>query len=390
MRDKNREKLIRSVSLPLVSWYQENGRSLPWRAGRDAYKIWISEIMLQQTRIEAVKPYFARFMEELPAIKDLAEVPEERLLKLWEGLGYYSRARNLKKCAMQVMERYDGVLPADYEALKSLPGIGSYTAGAIASIAYGIKVPAVDGNVLRVLSRLCESREDIMRQPVRREWERQLLEAMPEDCPGEFNEAIMELGETVCIPNGCPLCESCPVSRFCQAYAHGVQAELPYRAPKKARRREERTVLLLLYEDALANGGDKRRENGYLVGIRRRAEKGLLSGLYEFPSEAGHLSLEEAAALCEAGRLPVLSIRETKKARHIFTHVEWDMTGYLILLDGDVMRRRQADGSYAFSAGTDSPILYVGLEELRDTYALPTAFQAYREVLNQIPSSRNA
>lgn len=243
-----------------------------------------------------------------------------------------------------------------------------------------------------------------MQPAVRREWEQLLTAAMPEECPGEFNEAVMELGETVCLPVGHPLCEACPVRRFCQADAHGVQEQLPVRAPKKKRRIEERTVLLLLYEACKKTSEEEssgerlseekpsgerlsaesflgERPGAYRVGIRRRPKEGLLSGLYEFPSEAGHLSAEEAAAFCEKRRLPVCSIRETRKARHIFTHVEWDMTGYLIFLDGDVMDSRPADSG--------SPILYVGLDDLRDTYALPTAFQAYREVLEQIPSSHN-
>lgn len=412
MRDRNREEIIQAVSMPLVDWYRENGRSLPWREGKDAYRIWVSEIMLQQTRIEAVKPYYARFMEELPTVGDLARVPEERLLKLWEGLGYYSRARNLKKCAMQVMREHGGVLPADYDALKALPGIGPYTAGAIASIAYGIRVPAVDGNVLRVLSRLCGSREDILQQSVKREWERLLLEEMPEDCPGEFNEAVMELGETICIPNGRPQCEACPVHACCQAYALGMQEELLVRAPKKARRKEKRTVLLLLYEE---NGGDPQgngadfcdptscqgREEapgrgdaasgtgGYRVGIRRRPEKGLLSGLYEFPSVEGHLTPEETAAACREWQLPVHFIRETTKARHIFTHVEWDMTGYLVMLDGYAMRQRAAGQADDSPNAPEPGIRYVDLEELRDTYALPTAFQAYREVLKRDPWSHS-
>lgn len=396
----DRKEIIRSAAMPLVSWYREWGRSLPWREGKDAYRIWVSEIMLQQTRIEAVRPYYARFMEELPTIRDLAEVPEERLLKLWEGLGYYSRARNLKKCAMQVVKEYNGVLPADYAALKALPGIGPYTAGAIASIAYGIKAPAVDGNVLRVLSRLCESREDTMQQSVRREWERLLLKVMPDDCPGEFNEAVMELGETVCIPNGQPMCEKCPVAAYCRAYAHGVQEKLPVRTPKKPRRQEKRTILLLLYEDSQEIRSleeQQRRESRegeinpgrYRVGIRRRPAQGLLSGLYEFPSVEGHLTPEETAAVCEEMQLPVLSIRETKKARHIFTHVEWDMTGYLVLLDEQVMAQNQAEGREYFPGAPDSSVRYVERKELRDTYALPTAFQAYREVLEQYPAFRN-
>jgi A/G-specific adenine glycosylase len=378
---EEKKQIIEKAAFPLVDWYREEGRSLPWREGRDAYKIWVSEIMLQQTRIEAVKPYYARFMEELPTIQDLAQVPQERLMKLWEGLGYYSRARNLKKCAMEVVEQYGGVLPADYNELKALPGIGPYTAGAIASIAYQIPVPAVDGNVLRVLSRLCQSREDIRENRVKKGWEEILLSVIPKECPGEFNEAIMELGETICIPNGRPMCEQCPVSRYCRAYAHGTQEELPVKTPKKARRQEKKTIFLFLIRTEEEAGFR------YKVGICKRPEEGLLSGLYEFPSREGHLSVEEAAQFCKERQLPVLSIRETKKARHIFTHVEWDMTGYLIFLDEDAMAGKKREGQECLEGDATGTIRYVGLEELKDTYALPTAFQTYRKVVEQLSVS---
>lgn len=343
---------IETIGPKLVRWYEENGRSLPWRQDKDAYKIWISEIMLQQTRIEAVKPYYARFMEALPDLQALAMVEEERLLKLWEGLGYYSRARNLKKCAVTVMEQYGGQLPADYEALKKLPGIGPYTAGAIASLAYGIAVPAVDGNVLRVLSRVLSNREDISQTAVKKKMEQLLIDGMPKDKPGEFNEGIMELGETVCIPNGRPLCENCPLQTDCLAYREGVQEELPVKAPKKARRVEERTVMILLYEGA------------GLVGLRKRPDTGLLAGLYELPSLDGCLTAGQLeTSLAERG-LKVVELREAGKARHIFSHVEWDMTGYVVKLN---------------SLPDDGDLLFVAHRELKENYALPTAFRAFQK-----------
>lgn len=323
---------------------------------KNPYHIWISEIMLQQTRIEAVKPYYARFMEALPNLESLSQVEEEVLLKLWEGLGYYSRARNLKKCAMTVMEEYGGRLPADFDALKKLPGIGPYTAGAIASIAYGIPVPAVDGNVLRVLSRVLLSREDIAQASVKKRAEELLRANMPKDKPGEFNEGIMELGETICIPNGRPLCEECPLREDCLAYREGVQEEVPVKAPKKARRQEERTVIILLCGE----------EDHEYVGICKRPEKGLLAGLYELPSLDGSLTAEElSSALAERG-LDVTLVREAGKARHIFSHVEWDMTGYVV---------------QAGHLPEESDVLFVEPYQLKENYALPAAFKAFRKYI---------
>lgn len=349
---KEWERIMKEAVPRLLHWFAKNGRELPWRAGRDAYRIWISEIMLQQTRIEAVKPYYARFMQELPDIQALAAVDEERLLKLWEGLGYYSRARNLKKCAMVVMEQYGGQLPADYEALKKLPGIGPYTAGAIASIAYGIAAPAVDGNVLRVLARLLASQEDISNAAVKKYWEQWLLRQMPKDQPGEFNEAVMELGETVCIPNGRPFCLVCPLREVCLGHGQGREEQLPVKTPKKARRREDRTVLILLYEE----------RGKHLIGLRKRPEKGLLAGLYELPSIEGHLSAEELMDGLAAQGLAAAEAVAAGEARHIFSHVEWDMTGYVVELS-----ERPGSGEF----------LFVERKELEEKYALPTAFRAF-------------
>ncbi len=357
------KRQMAAAALILAGWYKKNGRPLPWRQDRDAYKIWISEIMLQQTRIETVKPYYARFMEALPDVQALAAVEEEKLLKLWEGLGYYSRARNLKKCAAELTEHWGGRLPADYEALKRLPGIGPYTAGAIASIAYGIAVPAVDGNVLRVLSRLLLSREDIGQASVKRQAERLLTACMPAGSPGEFNEGIMELGETVCIPNGRPLCENCPVQGYCRAYQEGVQEELPVKAPKKARRQEQRTVLILLYEPLHL---PENKPAGRLVGIRKRPDTGLLAGLYELPSFDGCLTKEELRrSLIKEGFLAA-DIFAAGKARHIFSHVEWDMTGYVVQL-GELPDTNN--------------MIFVERERLRESYALPSAFRAFQKFL---------
>ena len=228
--------MLNKIVDPLVDWYRENRRALPWREQKNAYYTWVSEIMLQQTRVEAVKPYFQRFISELPDPAALAACPEEKLLKLWEGLGYYNRVRNMQQAARTVVEEYGGKLPADYRKLLSLKGIGNYTAGAIASIAYGIPVPAVDGNVLRVVSRIKESRQDIMKQSVRREIEEELQKIMPAACPGDFNQALMELGALVCVPNGEPKCKECPAAFCCGACLHGTTGEIPVKGAKKGKK----------------------------------------------------------------------------------------------------------------------------------------------------------
>ena len=227
------------LSGSLLHWYDYNKRILPWRENKDPYRIWISEIMLQQTRVEAVKPYFDRFMEVLPTVYDLAKVDDDRLMKLWEGLGYYNRARNLKAAAQTIVEEYGGQLPADYDKLLSLKGIGMYTAGAIGSIAFELQVPAVDGNVLRVLTRLWGDDSDILKDKTKKAMGRRVMEFMPEDRPGDFNQALIELGATVCVPNGQPLCDQCPWDTVCKAYKEDLIDQLPVKTPKKARRIEE-------------------------------------------------------------------------------------------------------------------------------------------------------
>ena len=233
------------LSGSLLHWYDYNKRILPWRENKDPYRIWISEIMLQQTRVEAVKPYFDRFMEVLPTVYDLAKVDDDRLMKLWEGLGYYNRARNLKAAAQTIVEEYGGQLPADYDKLLSLKGIGMYTAGAIGSIAFELQVPAVDGNVLRVLTRLWGDDSDILKDKTKKAMGRRVMEFMPEDRPGDFNQALIELGATVCVPNGQPLCDQCPWDTVCKAYKEDLIDQLPVKTPKKARRIEHKTVFLL-------------------------------------------------------------------------------------------------------------------------------------------------
>lgn len=342
-------------SLPLLEWYDKNKREMVWRDRMNPYYTWISEIMLQQTRIEAAKDYFVRFVDELPDISSLAEVPEERLMKLWEGLGYYNRARNLKKAAKILVEKYGGELPADLSQLLELPGIGPYTAGAIASIAYGIKAPAVDGNVLRVVMRYLKCGDDISKMPVRRKVEQMLLDAMPER-PGDFNQAIMELGEVVCIPNGTPLCEECPLHKNCEAGISGCQEAYPVRAEKKARRIEKRTILIY--------------EHKGKIGISRRPEKGLLAGLYEFPSQEGNMTLKASKEYLQNLEILFKDVRSMGTARHIFSHVEWHMKGIYVMLE-EHQELESIPGN----------VIFVTRDELKNKYTLPVAFHYYLKQL---------
>ena len=301
---------------PLLAWYRANARDLPWRRTSDPYRIWVSEIMLQQTRVAAVLGYYARFLEAFPTVEALAAAPEDRLMKLWEGLGYYSRARNLQKAAKIVAER--GAFPDTYQGLLALPGVGEYTAGAIASAAFGLREPAVDGNVLRVAARLTDCHEDVSVPGTKQAVRAWVRAAMPESEADVrvFNQAVMELGATVCVPNGPPRCEVCPVRELCLGRLRGTAESLPVKAAKKARRVEEKTVFLLL--------------RGGKIALRRRPESGLLAGLWEFPNAEGTLNEAAAAEVVRAWGLEPRSWRKKLTAKHIFTHVEWHMTGYAL------------------------------------------------------------
>ena len=351
---------LEQIIFPLQEWYGENKRSLRWRENPKAYYVWISEIMLQQTRVEAVKHYFDRFVDELPDVQALAECDEERLLKLWEGLGYYNRARNLKEAAGTIVCQYNGELPNDYEHLLSLKGIGSYTAGAIASIAYGQPVCAVDGNVLRVIARVSGDDSDITKMTTKQMVEKQLGNLIAEHAkkglmPGIFNQALMELGALVCVPNKEPLCEKCPWKDFCVAKKEGTWSKLPVKTPKKKRRMEEKTVLVIRMEESVA--------------IRKRGTKGLLGGLYEIPNLEGHLSSKEVLQVLKAEGFLAIRIKKLPQAKHIFSHVEWDMIGYMILVEENRALREQVD------------YLFVEVKELEEQYAIPSAFEAYRKVI---------
>ena len=345
-----RNENLKEMAVPLIEWYQKQKRDLPWRNDISAYKVWVSEIMLQQTRVEAVKPYYARFLNAFPTIRDLAEAEEDLLLKMWEGLGYYNRVRNMQKAAQQVMIDYNGTFPQTYEEIRGLTGIGNYTAGAISSFAFGIPKPAVDGNVLRVISRLTASCEDIMKATVRERVEEELEELIPADGASDFNQGLIELGAIVCVPNGAPKCSECPLAHLCQAHEQGIELELPIKSKAKERRIENKTVFI--YQD-----GDH-------VAIKKRPAKGLLAGLYELPNVEGHLTEDEALAYSKQIGLSPLRIQKLEDGKHIFSHVEWQMVGYRIRVD-------------ELEKSCTEKMLFIHPEEIQAEYPIPAAFETY-------------
>ncbi len=322
------KEILQGAVSPLLSWYDQNKRDLPWRADKEAYHVWVSEIMLQQTRVEAVKDYYTRFLRLFPTVSALANAEEEQVLKAWEGLGYYSRARNLHQAAKQIADM--GAFPDTWEGVRALKGVGDYTAGAICSIAYDLPCPAVDGNVLRILTRLLADGKNIDDLSTRKYFADLLKEVYPERA-GDFCQALMELGAIVCVPNGAPLCEECPWRDRCLAHLQGIEEQFPIRAEKRARRVEEVTLCVL--------------KAGERYALQKREMSGLLAGLWQFPFM--ELPLD--------GR-----VVKSKKAKHIFTHVEWRMTGYLVEVE-------QADGKFTWATA----------EEIKERYPLPSAFKAF-------------
>lgn len=336
------------LPIPLLQWYQEHARDLPWRRDPTPYRVWVSEIMLQQTRVGAVLGYFAKFMEAFPTVQDLAAAPEDQLMKLWQGLGYYSRARNLQKAARQIVEEFGGIFPTEYGEIRSLAGVGDYTAAAVASISFGQPVPAVDGNLLRVTARVLGDATDITTTQGKRHFTAALQTVIPLDLPGQFNQAMMDLGATVCLPNGAPLCDQCPGADFCRARAEGRTRELPVRPAKKPRRVEERVVFLLFH--------------GKKVALRRRPAKGLLAGLWEYPNELA--PAEEVPA--SWGLMGEGTFVGTGK--HIFSHVEWRMTAQCWELTAPTL-----------PAGW----VWADWEELHQTYPIPSAFAPFQEAVEE-------
>ncbi len=343
------------VETPLMDWYYRNARDLPWRHTHDPYAIWVSEIMLQQTRVETVIPYYNRFLEALPTVQKLARAPETLLLKLWEGLGYYSRVRNMQKAAQTVCEEYNGVFPRSPSVLQKLCGIGSYTAGAIASIAFGIPAPAVDGNVMRVLARLTCDRRNIFDPAVKKAFEQLLSPWVPQSDPGAYNQGLIELGALICLPGTGANCESCPLKGGCCAFRWGVTESVPAPKPPKSRKIENRTVFIFA-------------SDGHVI-VEKRPDNGLLAGLYQLPNLIGHLNEDEALRYAISLGLDPVRIQSLPPSKHVFTHLEWHMIAYRLLL---------SDMSVCPESW-----LSVTEEQLKKEYALPTAFSAYLPHLRQ-------
>ena len=341
---KKDDKSLQWIVAPLLEWYGEQARVLPWRENSDPYRVWVSEIMLQQTRVEAVIDYYQRFMESFPNIETLADAPEEKVMKLWEGLGYYSRARNLKKAAEVICEQYSGMFPKEYSEILKLPGIGKYTAGAVSSIAFGQPCSAVDGNVLRVITRLEENDTDIKDEKFKKQIGERLEEVYPAGYCSEFTQSLMELGATVCVPNGEPKCEKCPLKSGCGAYKNNTWQNYPVKQTKPQRKKINKTVFIL-------SAGDK-------IAVRHRDEQGLLAGLWEFPNIDRKMAEEEAGRWLEQKGIEVIQIEKNKTAKHIFTHLEWYMNCYHIVC-------KEINDTFE----------WVSEEELNNEVPLPTAFR---------------
>ena len=336
----------------LLPWYRENKRDLPWRKTREPYHVWLSEIMLQQTRVEAVKGYYARFLEQLPTIAALANCDDDALHKLWEGLGYYSRVRNLKKAAIRIMEDHGGQFPGEYEKIRALPGIGDYTAGAVCSICFDKSIPAVDGNVLRVVSRLTEDATPIDLPAQKKKVNDLLSKIYPREA-GEFTQALMELGATLCGPNWRPRCEECPCKDFCGGYLHGTAEQFPVKLPKKGKRVEEKTVFILSCDGQYA--------------LEKRPGEGLLAGLWQFPNVESKLETADALAAVEAMGLQPRDILRTVERKHIFTHIRWEMRGVYLEV-------AELGGDYT----------WLTAEQIRQDAALPTAFRQFWEEIDHV------
>lgn len=341
------KELLEKLPGALLPWYQANKRELPWRNDTQPYHVWLSEIMLQQTRVEAVKGYYSRFLQALPTIEALANCDDDALHKLWEGLGYYSRVRNLKKAACVIMEQYGGEFPGEYEKVLSLPGIGEYTAGAVCSICFGLPTPAVDGNVLRVIARINDDATPIDLPAYKKQVQQELAAIYPKQT-GDFTQALMELGATVCGPNRKPGCVSCPCKDFCLGARHKTAEKLPVKLPKKGRKQEEMTVFILRCDGRYA--------------IQKRGSSGLLADLWQFPNIPGKLEVQQAVDAAGAMDIRPSQVLQSLDKTHIFTHIQWDMRGY-----------------YLEIAEPGGGFTWLTAEEIEKEIALPTAFRQFWE-----------
>ena len=375
------------IAAPLLRWFHSEKRALPWREEPTPYRVWVSEIMLQQTRVEAVKPYFERFVAALPDVRALARADEDTLMKPWEGLGYYSRARHLQSAARLICSDHGGEIPAHFDDLLALPGIGRYTAGAVASIAFGERRPAVDGNVLRVIMRLLACPADILKESTKRAVEEALIARLPENA-GDFNQALMELGALICLPRGAAHCPSCPLERLCLAKEANLQAELPQKTPPKRRRTEKLTIFLLAKNDKIA--------------LEKRPAQGLLAGLWGFPAMEGHLKKKEAAEALQAIGLIPAKLHALPAAQHIFSHITWQMVGWRVelaepLSEGGTSVPTSAPASSESTTPNAQPkrlllqeaaspydiqkkkplLLWATAQEIADTYSVPAAYRSY-------------
>lgn len=350
----------------LLAWYDKNKRILPWRDTNNPYHTWLSEIMLQQTRVEAVKVYFTNFIAKLPDIKSLALADEDIYLKLWEGLGYYSRVRNLHKAAIEIMDNYGGNMPSTYNELLRLPGIGPYTAAAIASICFQEKTPAIDGNLLRVFARLTSYPQSIKDERAKKLAYAFFLEYMPSRA-GDFNQALMDLGAGICLPNGKPLCHTCPVEAFCRSHKTGTENDFPV-IPKKKERSIEKKTIFLIHDDIK-------------IALRKRSTKGLLAGMYEFPNVEGHLNKKMALEYIKELGFTPLHIKKLEASRHIFSHKEWDMICYEVFtsaLEPFIIKEECLAYADEISA---SSIFLSDISQIKDIYSIPSAFKVYKDYL---------
>lgn len=330
----------------LLNWYDHNQRILPWRDNKNPYYIWISEVMLQQTKVQTVIPYFERFIKALPTVRDLANAEEDNLLKLWEGLGYYNRVRNLQLAAKEIVLKFNGVLPSNADVLETLKGIGPYTSGAIASIAFNKKHSAVDGNVLRVFSRLLEIKGDIKEPKIKKKI-KEYVETLLPTRVGDFNQGLMEIGATVCVPNGQPLCALCPFNTYCKAYLNSTTKDIPQKRTKKKLPIQLKTVLVIKYNGKYA--------------IEKRNDKGLLASMYQFPMFDGYLSIKDVM-MFNLGKIEKNT--DLGKTTHKFTHLVWNMQGYEIELS-------ENNTSYH----------YESYENISKNYTIPSAFKVYKKLI---------